>query len=81
MEKEVHVQYVALFRDQTGKSQEAIKTDAPNAIELYAQIQHTYKLPLSSRHVKIAINDVFCDGQTPLQQGDRIIFLPPAAGG
>jgi molybdopterin converting factor small subunit len=31
--------------------------------------------------LKVAVNDEFRDWDTPLAAGDRVVFIPPVAGG
>lgn len=41
--------------------------------------QHDYTLSLSD--VRIAVNETFVDGDTPIQAGDVVAIIPPVAGG
>jgi molybdopterin converting factor small subunit len=31
--------------------------------------------------LRVAVNDEFCEWSAPLQPGDRVVFIPPVAGG
>ena len=75
------VQYYAILREQVGKSEETVETNARTPSELYEQIITHNRLQLSQKLFKVAINDEFCHWDTKLKQGDKIIFIPPVAGG
>lgn len=80
-EKSVHVQYVAILREQRGQSEETVQTSAATAKDLYAQLrkQHAFSMPVAS--LRVAVNDGFADWDTKLKSGDRVVFLPPVSGG
>ena len=78
---ELHVQYFALLREQAGRSEETVSTPARDARELYAQLQATRGLKLRPEQLRVAINEEFADWSRPLLAGDRVVFLPPVAGG
>jgi len=31
--------------------------------------------------LRVAVNEEFSDWQRPLEDGDRVVFIPPVAGG
>ena len=78
---DVHVQYFAVLRERAGRSQETVATAAATAAELYDELaaRHPFNLPRSM--LRVAINDEFADWSRPLGAGDRIVFIPPVAGG
>jgi molybdopterin converting factor subunit 1 len=79
--KTVTLQYFALLREQAGCSQEQVETAAATPAELYEQVRqrHGFTLPLAL--LRVAINDEFRDWTSPLQANDRVVFIPPVAGG
>ena len=79
--KEIRVQYYALLREEAGRSEEAVATRAANPRELFAELQarHPFSLPLTM--LRVAVNDEFGDWSQQLADGDRVVFLPPVAGG
>ena len=79
--KRVSVQYFAVFREQAGRSEEALETQAHTPRELYAELQQRHPFKLAQSQVKVAINDEFGDWDTELRGGDRVVFIPPVAGG
>jgi molybdopterin converting factor subunit 1 len=78
---QIDIQYFALLREQAGRSAERMNTAATTPAELYAELRgvHGFTLPLAM--LRVAVNDEFCEWTTPLQAGDRVVFIPPVAGG
>ena len=79
--RRILVEYFALFREMAGCDKEFIKTDAVDASALYREIQERHALALDPGRMKVAINDEFSAWDTPLTDGDRVVFIPPVAGG
>ena len=77
----VHVQYFAILREQRGQTEETIETPAANAGALYAELRARHQFTLPGERIRVAINDEFVTSNTPLREGDRIVFIPPVAGG
>lgn len=76
----VSIEYFAILRERAGCSREDLTTDAATLGELYGELQRRHSFPAMGQ-VKAAINDEFRDLQSPLSDGDRIVFIPPVAGG
>lgn len=81
MPKTIYIQYFAILREQRGVSEETFTTNLKTAQELYAQIDSLYNFSLSPDVVRVAINNEFCPWETPIKSGDKIVFIPPVAGG
>jgi molybdopterin converting factor subunit 1 len=79
--KKLNVRYYAILREQAGKSEEAVDTSATTPAALFAELQKRYPFTLSAQQLKVAINAEFRDWQTPLNDGDHVVFIPPVAGG
>jgi molybdopterin-guanine dinucleotide biosynthesis protein A len=79
--KRICVQYYALLREEAGKSEEALGTRAATPRELYEELQARYPFSLAPPMLKVAINDEFSDWAQTLADGDRVVFIPPVAGG
>jgi molybdopterin converting factor subunit 1 len=77
----VHLRYYALFREHAGRQAESLDTAAATPAELYAELaaRHGFRLGLSQ--VRVAVNSAFGDFDTPLADGDEVVFIPPVAGG
>ena len=81
MPKTIHVQYFAVLREQRGVNAEDVETSAHTAIQLYIELQKKYSLRLPSSIIKVAINEEFSSWNAEINSGDRVVFLPPVAGG
>jgi molybdopterin converting factor subunit 1 len=79
--KKIQVRYYAILREQAGKSEEALVTDATSASALFDELKTRYPFTLSAQQLKVAINTEFRDWHTPLNDGDSVVFIPPVAGG
>ena len=77
----ITVHYFALLREQAGASSEAVSTTATNAEQLFAELRARHGFTLAKESLKVAINDDFAGWQTPLRERDRVVFIPPVAGG
>jgi molybdopterin converting factor small subunit len=77
----INVNYFALFRDLADKSSESIKTDAKTTADLYRQLKLKYDFPLSQCKLKVAVNDEFTGFDYELKANDKVVFIPPVAGG
>ncbi|OGX40031.1 MAG: hypothetical protein A3D87_08345 [Omnitrophica WOR_2 bacterium RIFCSPHIGHO2_02_FULL_50_17] len=80
-EKLVHIQYFAILREARGKTEEDIQTTAATAQELYKELKNKFGFQIFQDSLRVCVNDEFCDWQTGLKEGDRIVFIPPVAGG
>jgi molybdopterin converting factor subunit 1 len=79
--KKIHVKYFAIFRDQVGRDEETVETDATDPAGLYAELQARHDFGLGADRLKVAVNDEFASWDRSLSDGDRIVFIPPVAGG
>ncbi len=77
----MRVQYFAILREQAGRSDESVTTRAHDARELYEELRARHGLKLRPEQLRVAINEEFADWSQPLAEGDRVVFLPPVAGG
>lgn len=77
----VHLTYFASLRDDRGLSEETVQTSAATYRELYEELaaRHTFRLPVGL--VGVAANGVFGALEDSVGDGDRIVFIPPVAGG
>ena len=78
---DVKVQYYAVLREQAGRSDETVTTAAATPGELYAELQARHGLRIARSVLRVAVNDEFCDWSRALEPGDRVVFIPPVAGG
>jgi len=76
----VKVEYFALLRERAGRDVENLETGAATAADLFEELDHRYGFPEAGR-LKVAINGEFAAWDTPLADGDAVVFIPPVAGG
>ena len=77
----VHVQYFAILREQRGLAEERLTTGASTPAALYEELRQRHDFTLPGDRIRAAVNDAFVDGASALHDGDRIVFIPPVAGG
>jgi len=79
--KHIRVQYYALLREEAGRSEEAVATRAATPRELFAELKGRHPFSLPPTMLRVAVNDEFGDWSQRLADGDRVVFIPPVAGG
>lgn len=79
--KSLRIQYFALLRDQAGRSQEQLTSQARTAADLFAELTRRYPFTLAMEQLRVAINAEFADWTQELRDGDEVVFIPPVAGG
>jgi molybdopterin converting factor subunit 1 len=77
----LNIRYYAILREQAGKSEESLTTAAATAAALFDELKARYPFTLNASQFKVAINAEFRDWNTPLKEGDSVVFIPPVAGG
>jgi len=77
----VSIQYFALLREQRGLTHEKLLTGATTPAALYEELSARYSFSLSTDRVRAAVNDEFVAPTHLLLDGDRVVFIPPVAGG
>jgi molybdopterin-guanine dinucleotide biosynthesis protein A len=78
---QLNIQYFALMREQSGRSEETLETVAATPADLYAELQARYGFTLPREQLKVAVNTEFAPWSRPLAPGDAVVFIPPVAGG
>lgn len=73
--------YYAILREQIGVPSEIWETDSTTAGEIYAELKLHYGISLDADQVKVAVNDQFASMETELSDQDKVVFIPPVAGG
>lgn len=77
----VEVQYFASLRELAGCQRETLSTSAQTPAQLFDEVRKKHNIGMSRDVLKVAINDDFSSWSAPLAEGDRVVFLPPVAGG
>jgi len=79
--RKIHVRFFAILREQARTALLDCTTAARTPAELYGELQATRGLAFPATHLRVAINDRYATMETLLQPGDRVVFIPPVAGG
>jgi len=79
--KRVQIHYYALLREQRGTAQELLVTSARSLRQLYLELSEQHRFSLSTEKLRVAVNDQLQGWDDPLQDNDRVVFIPPVAGG
>ncbi len=77
----ITVQYFAILREQRGLGQETLVTAAATPAALYEELRARHGFTLPADRVRAAVNDEFVPATASLRAGDRVVFIPPVAGG
>lgn len=80
-DKTVVVEYYALLREERGQSSEVVATQAQTPRELYEELQVRFRFSLPAQHLGVAVNDEFQGWDSLLKADDKVVFIPPVAGG
>lgn len=79
--KKIHVHYFALLREQSGLSEETVSTTADDVGALYNELKARHGFTLEAEALRVVINDEFREWDSLLNEGDKVVFIPPVAGG
>jgi len=77
----IQVTYFAILRELTGLDKETFSMkqgNNPGDVLTSINKQHGIDLGIN---FKIAVNDEFSDWDIELNEGDRLVFIPPVTGG
>ena len=77
----LRIQYFAILREQRGLTAETLATAAATPAALYDELRARHGFTLPGDRVRAAVNDEFVAASAPLREGDRVVFIPPVAGG
>jgi len=79
--KRVTVEYFAVLREQRAVASETVATSARTARDLYEELRQRHGFALEARGLRVAVNGDFAPWERELADGDRLVFIPPVAGG
>lgn len=77
----IQIRFFAVLREQAGQATLDLTTDAGTPAELYAELQAKHGLTFRPDLLRVAVNERYVTMEKPLQAGDRVVFIPPVAGG
>lgn len=79
--RQLHVRFFAILREQAGCSALEVQSAAATPSALYAELKAQRGLTFPAELLRVSVNERYVDLSTPLTAGDRIVFIPPIAGG
>lgn len=77
----VRIQYFAILREQRGVARETLSTSATTTAALYDELRTRHGFSLPRDRVRAAVDESFVAWDTPLRDGQTVVFIPPVAGG
>ena len=77
----VQIEYFAILREQRGLKEETLVTGAATPDALYEELRAKHGFTLPGDRVRAAVSGRFVAGSVELRDGDRVVFIPPVAGG
>ncbi|MDX1562053.1 MAG: MoaD/ThiS family protein [Gammaproteobacteria bacterium] len=77
----VTVQYFAAFRERAGCADEIANTKAKTAAELFDEVAARHGFADAKERCKLAVNGKLASWDSPIADGDQVLFFPPVAGG
>ncbi|MDJ0654544.1 MAG: MoaD/ThiS family protein [Xanthomonadales bacterium] len=75
------VRYFAVYRESTGLGEESVTSAAATPEALFAESARRYPGLERFEAARVAINDELASWDSPLSDGDTVLFFPPVAGG
>lgn len=78
---DVTIEYFAFLKEQAGISQETGAFAGQTAGQVYAEIAKNRGFSMCKSKLTFAVNDQFVQKDHVLAAGDRLVFIPPVAGG
>ena len=79
--KKVNIKYFALLRDQAKVESETHESTSKTYSELYEELKKVHGFTLDSSMIQIAVNDEFIDKNSTIEDGAKVVFIPPVTGG
>ena len=80
----VQLRYFASVRETLGNASEILETQASDLQALLEELRQrspAHAQALSLRGLRMACDQILCDGNTPLKEGCEVAFFPPVTGG
>ena len=80
---QIRMRYFAALREITGRSEEMLTlTEGITAAGVRAVLLEQYpQLEQALKRAVCAINHQYVPSETPLQENDEVVFIPPVGGG
>lgn len=81
MAKNIDMEYYAMLQEAAGIAGETLAGEFNTAHDVFEHLKTRFDLPLGEDHLRVAINDEFSPWETVLNDGDKLVFIPPVSGG
>lgn len=79
--KRVRIRLFAAYREAAGFEARALETGAETTRQLFEELCAEHRKLRAESAALVAINDVMADWDSPVCDGDEVLFFPPVAGG
>jgi molybdopterin-guanine dinucleotide biosynthesis protein A len=79
--REIRVAWFGHLAGRRGLREECVATAAETAGAFRREMEAVHRLGLDPAVVRVAVNDEFAAEDQRLRAGDKVVFLPPFAGG
>lgn len=79
--KKVSISFYASLRQQAQRSNQELFSSAETLLELYHEIARLHAFKDDPYSLRFAKNERLVTPSEPLEDGDRIVFIPPVSGG
>jgi molybdopterin converting factor small subunit len=77
----VEIEYYAQLREERGIDREMLSTSARTARDLYLELKDNHGFSPEMDRLWVAVNDAITSWEQDLNDGDKVVFIPPVAGG
>ncbi len=78
----ITIELFAVLKEQAGLSKVPLElAEAKDLKSIYSDLASTFGFHLKLDSLKVAVNDEFTTWEHTLKEGDRVVFIPPVAGG
>lgn len=79
--RKIRIHYYAILREQSGLSEETVSTSAADVGALYNELRERHNFTLGIDALRVVVNDEFQEWDAEIAEGDKVVFIPPVAGG
>jgi molybdopterin converting factor subunit 1 len=78
----INIRFFAILREQAGCASVEASSAAADAAQLYAELQQRFPGLVFPVHLlRVSVNERYVAMDAALSAGDRVVFIPPIAGG
>lgn len=79
--KTIRLEFFAQLREDRGIAAETVQTRCRTAAELYAELDAIHHFRSDRAKARVAVNDTIAPWDSPIREGDTVVFLTPFGGG